>query len=877
MLKSIFKIATPIILIFIILLIGYNTYQKTLQNTENPLSIIPSNAAVILQCNDAENLSVTLLNTTIWKGLLTINQLQLIDDKLKDISAFFSQHQLVFTTNTLFISLHKVGANKGEVLYSSNFSLENIKSEKDIAALLGAAITTHSYDKKIIYQIANDEKEIYCSFKGDIIFFSSSKMLIENVIKESATTDNLFSNPDFKLTYNTISKSAEINLFLNYNALAKFTSIYTKNTIRLNDFSQWIATDIKIKDNVIIANGFGSINSPVKNYTDIFSNQSIESIDIIEIIPENTSMLLAIGFDKTKLLFDKKNKLLQTQNNFWSWDKRRKQLLDSTKVNYNELILQLENEAGRFNTFSTQSNSEQYTYFKSENSLTTSSLIQGIIASSKEYNGYPINHCHDPNITANLFGELFTCNTPYFTIIEDYFIFGSSRASIKYIIDNYKAENTLQNNTYFSNYSTYISSKSNLLFYINPGRTLANIQEKLQTNYRKKIAFDTDSILNFTAFSLQLSAKRNLLLNNLSLFYDIDFKEDIKEEWFLQLDSSIAMSPQFVKNHFTKQKMIVVQTKSNRLYALNSEGKIIWNKMIDSKIIGNISSIDSYKNNKYQALFNTETHLHLIDRNGNNVDGFPKKLPYHTTIGHSLFDYNNSKKYRIIIIGSNNMMYNLDSKGKQVKGWKYKKQQNRIVAKAQHFKVNRKDYILQETKNSSSKLLAINGTQRVAYKTETTFNGSPLQIDQQGTLYGITFNGKLWRGTLDGNATELTITELDKQSLFVINNDDGNEERQFIITNDKSVFITNEAFEVIYSFKVEKRIRQLLAIKGYIVLTTANQLYLCKNGKIIEGFPIYTDGFFNISDIDNNGKINIINSKHGSLYNYELATNPANK
>jgi hypothetical protein len=144
-------------------------------------------------------------------------------------------------------------------------------------------------------------------------------------------------------------------------------------------------------------------------------------------------------------------------------------------------------------------------------------------------------------------------------------------------------------------------------------------------------------------------------------------------------------------------------------------------------------------------------------------------------------------------------------------------------------------------------------------------------------LYGITFDGKLWRGTIDGNATELTITELDKQSLFAINNDDGNGERQFIITNEKSVFITNEAFEVLHSFKVEESIRQLLTINGYIVLTTTNQLYLCKNGEIIEGFPIYTDGFYNISDIDNNGKINIINIKHGSLYNYELATNPISK
>ena len=33
---------------------------------------------------------------------------------------------------------------------------------------------------------------------------------------------------------------------------------------------------------------------------------------------------------------------MQKQNNFWSWDKYRKFILDSTMVNYNELIHQIE-------------------------------------------------------------------------------------------------------------------------------------------------------------------------------------------------------------------------------------------------------------------------------------------------------------------------------------------------------------------------------------------------------------------------------------------------------------------------------------------------------------------------------------------------------
>ena len=140
-----------------------------------------------------------------------------------------------------------------------------------------------------------------------------------------------------------------------------------------------------------------------------------------------------------------------------------------------ELIKQIENEAGRFSTFNTQNNLSQYSYFKSINTLTTSSLMQGLIYNRKDYNSYTISTCKDPYITSNLFGDLFACKTPYFTIIEDYFIFGDSELSIQHIIDNYNGKNTLHNKQSFKNYRHYLSSTSNFLFYLNPGQLLLNL------------------------------------------------------------------------------------------------------------------------------------------------------------------------------------------------------------------------------------------------------------------------------------------------------------------------------------------------------------------------------------------------------------------
>jgi hypothetical protein len=869
MLSKILKIATPIILISIILLIGYNSYKQVSKNTENPLNIIPTNAAVILQCNDAKKLYSNLNSADIWGHLRNISIVDSINNQIQEISSFYNQNSLIFKSHTLFISFHKVGANNSSLLFSSNFERKFITSNTQINTLLGEIIKEWQYNNQPIFELQHKDNILFISFKGDIVFFSENKMLVEDAIRASVAEDKLLLNPSFNSVYKTISKSAEINLFFNYNSLIEYTNIFTNKPVITSDFSGWTATDLSVKNKIITANGFSAFNNNTINYTDVFNNQKAESVNIVNIIPDNTSLLLSIGFDNAKQLLDQKNKILQQQNNFWSWDKHRKLIQDSCNVNYNEFINELQGEAGVFNTSATQSVQQQYAFFKSSNSITASSLMQGLITDRETYAQYSINTIRDANITAQLFGDIFSCATPYFITIEDYFIFGSTIASLEYLIDNYTSNNTLSNNQHFNNYISYLSSKSNLFFYINPGKTVESLKEKLQTSYRKELNFSLDSVEKFTAFSVQMTSKKDLLLNNINLFYDTDFKEAIKEEWFMQLDTNISMHPQFIYNHFTKEKMIVVQNNNHKVFAINAKGEELWNIQLNSKILGDISSIDTYKNSKYQYLFNTESQLYLIDRNGENVDNFPILLPCNTKVGHSLFDYNKSKKYRILIVGDDNNIYNLDKKGKIVKGWKYEKNNNRINKNLQNFRVGNKDYILAERNNSNTQLLAINGSERVRFEEGIQFNGNPIRLDKNGTLYAITNEGKLWRGTLDGNSSQLTLSNLAANSLFAV--DEIEKEKQFICTNNNMVFILDTNFETIHSFELTNNIINLETnIKG-IMFTTENELYLWNTDGVAEGFPILSDGYFNIADIDNNGKINLINIKNGFIYNYELA------
>ena len=53
---------------------------------------------------------------------------------------------------------------------------------------------------------------------------------------------------------------------------------------------------------------------------------------------------------------------------------------------------------------------------------------------------------------------------------------------------------------------------------------------------------------------------------------------------FELLDTNTNMNPQFVHNHFTKEKMILIQDYTNNLIAINTNGKKLWEKQIGGQI-----------------------------------------------------------------------------------------------------------------------------------------------------------------------------------------------------------------------------------------------------------------------------------------------------
>ena len=852
------RVLIPLVLVGIIITISYNTYNKAKVSTNNPLSVIPNHSSIILKFNNPNQIYRLFNKQIIWGKLSNVFNAQNLNIHLKKINDFYNNFNFI-NEKSIYITLLKDGVSSSDFLISSEL---DETSFNQITEKFSKNLASSEYDNTTIFQIINDSLNIYFSSVNNIACFSSSKTIIEDAIKSAKSEYNFVNDSRFTNIYNTLNQSSDINIIYNLNNLISIQpKIKNSKMFLLKNLNNWVAADLKIKNNKIILNGYNLIDYKLSNFSDILNSQRSTSLKSNKFIPDNINYLFSIGFDNANKLFSNSNKYQENKNQIWETEKNRKKITSEYNFDYKEFVDHLDSEAGFFSCGNVENKEILFSFIKTKESIHASSLLQRLIDTKKSsiYLKKEINFIHDNKLIQNIFGEKFNFNNQnYFIEINDFFIFSNSRDNLEFIIDNYTSGNTLENNSNFNNFKNNTLNKSNVFVYFNTRRLFSNIESNLNLN------FNLDSLENFTGLAYQISNNKSYQINNLSLFYDEDYKENIKEKWFYQLDTISDMAPQIVYNHSLKENAVVIQDLSNKIYYITNNKKFSWTKNIENKIIGNISQGDFFKNNKIQMLFNTREKIYQLDRYGRDVEKFPLKIKEMTNFGHSLFDYNKSKRYRIMVLGNDNSITNLNIKGKKVLGWKYSNKE-RINQELFHFKKSDKDYIVKSSDNKIE-LLAINGTSRIEFKSDQTlFNKNNIILDNNYDLITVTNNG-LFICNLNGSSNKIAINNLDSTSLLAfskLNN-------QLIFSNKNKLFVLDENYNQITSKSFKDNIIDIEILNEYIAVKTNDNITLLKENEIVKGTPLKYDGNCSVRSISNGSKIDILLTRKKILYNYQL-------
>ena len=131
----------------------------------------------------------------------------------------------------------------------------------------------------------------------------------------------------------------------------------------------------------------------------------------------------------------------------------------------------------------------------------------------------------------------------------------------------------------------------------------------------------------------------------------------------------VPTGPFQVKNSGTG-KMNEFYQNSHKSLCLREEGKDLWGIPFEKLICGRAGTVDFYANGKLQILFGAGSSIHLLDRLGKYVKGFPLDLKKEILLGPDIYDFNGKKKYNIMVLHKDNTieMYNLQ--GVKPASWK---------------------------------------------------------------------------------------------------------------------------------------------------------------------------------------------------------------
>lgn len=340
-----------------------------------------------------------------------------------------------------------------------------------------------------------------------------------------------------------------------------------------------------------------------------------------------------------------------------------------------------------------------------------------------------------------------------------------------------------------------------------------------------------------------------------------------------------------MKNHYTKELEIFIQDDNNKIYLINNVGKILWQRQLDEKIVGTVSQLDRYKNDKLQYAFVTKSKIHQIDRKGRDVSGFPVALKAPVTKGLVVMDYDKNRNYRMLVVQGKNI-HNFTADGKIVKGWKFKASKYDVAVDPTLLQVKGKDYILFSDYSGSVRVLNRKGQDRIklanklpnetnnhkVWNNKSLSNSGILSTDSNGTVFFVKVADELETFTIKAFSPDF---KLDYQDF------DGDGVLDFVATEDQviKVFKNNKKplleipdIEFIPAYGVES----FKLKEGQINLITNKEemeVYgYDENGNLLNGFPIEGVSPSLVADFDGNGTSDLlIGDKLGSVYIYSLA------
>lgn len=707
----------------------------------------------------------------------------------------------------------------------------SFKADKDFKFKIESK-QSYKYDDVNIESYVGDDFEIFYSNLEGKAVLCTSKIILENIIRNY---QNDIKNPVVIQKLFDVLSDKSPSLVINNDLFSKTTlEFFDKNIlnhqINLSDYSGF---DLKLDEDKILMSGIVFNPDGKEKFWTNFKNVDTQKSTSVEVIPSNFTSAASV-------LFSDFGKLSNTTESL-----EQKPQIDSLYFNLRE-VTSIKLPYGNAIVLVSNNIDQSFDHLK-KRSKPQKTISDNTI--------HKLNQSFTPGSKLSLI--LDTINVSFFTVHMDHIIFSNKSETLERMIIEINNNKVVANQANYNNHLESLNDECHIQWLTNLGNQTDFFDKHSKESFKsgfKSLKWDNHELL-----MSQLIVEDDFGYFNILQKKTIENQKntDIQQLARLKNDNRILNTPAFFENWRTGQQDVVYQDDENILYLKDTKGNLIWSKALDDPIIGKISSIDIYQNQRIQMVFATKNKIHIIDKNGNDVKPFPLKFRKDITQGLSVFDYDKNGKYRFTAVFDDDIkMY--DKTGKQVKGFKFKKTKSSIIYPAKHIRMGNKDYILAQEESGKLHILNRRGRTRIdlddnlkfsnnewfehdSYFTSLSDDGDILQIDQKGRL--------------------------NRKQQELINPKFTANETHLVISSENEFYVDSFETELPYGLYTTPVIN-----KNYagVADQQAQKVYMFnEKAETIEGFPVYGEDLVEFYS-NENGIVLLCKDGNNALIVYQL-------
>lgn len=543
--KKIFITSTLFVLGFVL----YQLYVFFLSPTDNLQSIylIPKDAVYFIETREPIDNLDEISKSDIWKHLQTNDYFNELTKGLNKLDTVFHQKKKLFNiigNRSLLISVHMYQEKAYGLLYIVDLQkiakLKLLKKHLKSVVNNNFSVNNRRYHNHQITEIYDKKtrETLSISFIKNQVIASYVHTLVEASIdqyEEPAIGRDLnFIEIKKKVGYDDMFR-----LYFQYNYLDDYMRYFSDKSNNIIDNLSKNLTfsgfnfDLNRK-NTMLATGYTNTNQKTASYIKALQKSGKGKRTISKIAPKRTAFYMSFGFDSfTEFNSNFESVQKNDSKKFTTYQNNIDRIENLLKINITDnFISWVDDEIALLQLQSsiTKNENEIALVLKANNIKKAKTNLNFILKQIKKrtpvkfktinYKEHEINFMSIKGFFKILLGNLFNdFDKPYFTIIDDYVVFSNHPNTLKGIIDDYLAKETLSKSDDYKSFNKYFDKKSSIFAYINTPTLYKNLYAFADKNTKQKILKNKDYIICFPQIGFQLTPYINMFESKLVVSY----------------------------------------------------------------------------------------------------------------------------------------------------------------------------------------------------------------------------------------------------------------------------------------------------------------------------------------------------------------------